>query len=203
MGILLFIMGLIPFGIGYGLTFVPKMTEGYVAYVTAVLFAVIWFFIVKLGKLICKKTFKTVGNICIPALLDFLLVFIQIDFFEKFWDNIIGKWTVYFYDPIKPLGELIARLLPEQFYDIWVYLCSFGLMLIIALISSLTTRIKKKITDDIDKPIFTQPKAESKPSKNQGVYSGLEELAKKAEESLADLDKPKEEQTETAAEPKN
>ena len=193
MAFLVFIIGLIPFGIGYGLSLLPALTDGYVAYATAALFIIIWFFLVKLAKLMCRKTFTTVGYICLGGFLDLIMVVIQLLISESFWKNVIGQWTQYYFDPMKAVGSLIAGYLPEQYHDLWVYLSAFLLMLILALIASATTKIKKKtvVSTNAGSTVSTNSSDEEsskRHSKNSGVYSGLEELAKKAEQSKAELD---------------
>ena len=166
---LLFILGLIPFGIGYGLTYLPSMSEGLLVYVTAVLFLCIWFAVTMLAKLLCKKTFKTVGNLNFPGFIVLLLVSIQVFFNEKFWDNIVGLWTGYFFEPVLVFGKLIAQIVSKEYYWLLSYVFAYVLMLLVSLIASVCTKVKKQ--------------------SHSGRGSGLEELARKAEESKAELEK--------------
>ncbi len=179
MFILLFILGLLPFAAGYGLTQMPKLMEGYFAYVTAGVFLILWFFIAKLGKLLCKKTIKTTGHLNLPGFLFLLVIAVQIVFFtDKFMDSQFGTWTSWFFSPVRPLGILIANQLPEQYFLLLSYVCSFLLLLIVAFFGAVFTKAKKADKDNENK-------------KGKGSYdgSGLAELARRAEESTAELER--------------
>ena len=169
MFVLLFILGLLPFAAGYGMTFVPLLYEGYMAYVTAGVFIILWYMITALGKKLCRKIFKTAGNINVPGLIVLVLILIQILFTKGLWPNEVGRWSGFFFSPVVPFGQLIAEYLPRDYFQIWTYICSFGIMLLTSFISALFTKAKKVV------------KTES------GNGSGLEELARQAEQSQAEL----------------
>ncbi len=166
--ILLMLLGLIPFAAGYGLKFVPVMTEGYLAYVTAVLFLIIWFFVTKLGKIMCRKLFKTVWDINLVGFLDLLVILAQLLITKGFWTNVVGEWSQYYFEPLKVFGIQVAQHMPPEYYSLWIYIFCFLLMVIVSLLASIFTKVKKK-------------------DKNSNDGSGLAALAKKAEESTASL----------------
>ena len=176
MGFLLFILGLLPFAAGYGLTLVPKLMDGYMAYVTAAVFIILWFFIAKLGKLLCKKTFKTVGYLNLAGFIDLLIVAIQIFILQSFWNNQFGTWSALFFAPVRVLGIAIAQLLSTEYFQILIYVMSFCILLVVSFLGAVFTRTKKKDG--------------AKKGGNDG--SGLAALAKKAEESKANLESNKE-----------
>ena len=186
MVILVFILGLLPFAAGYGLTFVPKLLEGYMAYVTAAVFLILWFFLAKLGKLLVKKTFTTTGYLSLAGFIDLLVIVIQILFTNDFWDNQFGTWTSYFFSGVRPLGILIADKPPQEYYQILIYVCSYLIMLLVAFLGSVFTKAKRK-----DKAGSEGSKGRKEKSSYDG--SGLAALAKQAEESKAELEAAKEE----------
>ena len=169
MFILVMILGLLPFAAGYGLRLAPKLLEGYLAYVTAAVFLIIWFFVAKLAKLMYKKTFGTTGYLNLPGFLVTIIVVIQILFTEGFWNNQFGTWSSMFFDAVKPLGILIADQLPQKYYVIFIYLSSFAILLIVSFFGCVFTKTKKRTS-------------------TSGDGSGLAKLAQEAEASKAELD---------------
>ena len=178
MAVLVFLLGLLPLAAGYGLTLAPKLMEGYMAYVTAGVFVILWFFIAKLAKLLYKKTFGTVGYLNLAGFVDLLIIVIQILFTKDFWNNQFGTVSSWFFAAVRPLGILIADHLPQEYYQILIYVCSFVILLFVSFLGSVFTKAKKKV----------------KTENSSGGGSGLEALAKKAEQSKADLEAKKEEE---------
>ena len=178
MAVLLFILGLLPFAAGYGLTLAPKLLEGYFAYVTAAVFLIIWFFVAKLGKLLYKKTLGTVGYLNLAGFVDLLIILIQILFTKDFWNNQFGTVSSWFFAAVRPLGILIADKLPQEYYQILIDVCCFVLLYLVSFLGSVFTKAKKKV----------------KTEKGSSDGSGLAALAKKAEESQAGLETQKEEE---------
>ena len=138
------------------------------AYVTATVFLIIWFFIAKLAKKMVKKTFRATGYLNLVGFVDLAIVMIQILFTEDFWNNQFGTWSSMIFDAVKPFGILIADHLPQDYYMIYIYLFSFVVMLVVAFFGAIFTRTKKK-------------------EKGSNDGSGLAKLAKEAEESQSGL----------------
>jgi hypothetical protein len=129
--IIVLIAGLTPFLIGYGLNLLLyKLSTNFatVSFAISVMFFLYWGL---LGFTFSKFTSSKIYTLAIchfPALLVLLLILIQELINKRYWNNILGFATQFFYLPTITVSSKITGYLSVS--KMWeTYIISFGLMI--------------------------------------------------------------------------
>lgn len=136
--IFVLIAGLTPFLIGYVLNFIfIKLSFNFatIAYIVSVVFFLYWGL---LGFVFSKFTSSKVYTLAIshsPALLVLLLVLIQELISKRYWNNILGVATQFFYLPTIVVSSKVTGFFPVN--QMWkTYIMSFILMIAVFYLGS-------------------------------------------------------------------